>query len=547
MKRSGLWLVLVCGVLLWNLWGYDLWAPDEPYFAEGAREMIADGHWAVPHVNGGVTTDKPPLFFWLIALFSLPLSHVSSLTARLPSALAALGSVALTARLGRRLADARTGRLAGLILLSTYLFWDKSRTAQIDSLLCFLILAALSAFEGFLAGDADGRKAGLLFWLACSLAVIAKGPVGFAVPLGIAVTTLAARRDLGSWRRFAPFSGPLAFAALVGAWAVLATLGGGGEYSVWGALKEHALGRAVYGMHHAQPPWYYLEVMPLQLLPWTALLPAALLAAWKRRSPNARFLLVWTTFIFLFFSAITEKRELYLLPACPAIAILIAWMLREYHAIRIGRGGAPGETPLSLRWAIPPLRLTAVLLVATGIALPLLARRFPAAPTAGTWLLGACLLLTGIAAAIRTTREDPLPAARTLAVGWLFACLMAVTAIFPSLDSIKSARAFAETFSQVTAESRSRGAPVLAFRIGNMTDAMAFYSNGVYTEDATLDALERHLSRPDQVFALADSSEVEKLPREIRGRISILDSARFGPMKIILITNQAGVRAASSG
>ena len=56
-------LLLAAVLFLANLWGYDLWAPDEPYFAEGAREMVVDGEWAVPHVNGVVTTDKPPLFF----------------------------------------------------------------------------------------------------------------------------------------------------------------------------------------------------------------------------------------------------------------------------------------------------------------------------------------------------------------------------------------------------------------------------------------------------------------------------------------------------
>ena len=76
----------------WNLGAYDLWAPDEPYFGEGAREMVVDGQWAVPHVNGVVTSDKPPLFFWLIAVFSLPFGAVSSFTARLPSLLAGIGA-----------------------------------------------------------------------------------------------------------------------------------------------------------------------------------------------------------------------------------------------------------------------------------------------------------------------------------------------------------------------------------------------------------------------------------------------------------------------
>ena len=72
------WVVALAVVLFgWNLWGYDLWAPDEPFFGEGAREMVADGEWLVPHINGEVNTHKPPLFFWLIALFSLPFGEVS--------------------------------------------------------------------------------------------------------------------------------------------------------------------------------------------------------------------------------------------------------------------------------------------------------------------------------------------------------------------------------------------------------------------------------------------------------------------------------------
>src|SRR6185436_3260732 len=163
--------------MLWGVWSYDLWAPDEPYFGEGAREMVVDGRWAVPHVNGEVTTDKPPLFFWLIAFFSLPFGKVSSLTARLPSILASLGTIWLTMRLACRFAGARAGPLAGVVLMTTYLFWDKARTAQIDALLCLLILAALSAFESFRAGESSGPRAGLAFWLASALAVLAKGPV----------------------------------------------------------------------------------------------------------------------------------------------------------------------------------------------------------------------------------------------------------------------------------------------------------------------------------------------------------------------------------
>ena len=50
---------------------------------------------------------------------------------------------------------------------------------------CFLILVALSAFESWRAGEADGLHAGLLFWCAAALAVLAKGPVGVLLPVQI--------------------------------------------------------------------------------------------------------------------------------------------------------------------------------------------------------------------------------------------------------------------------------------------------------------------------------------------------------------------------
>ena len=88
MKISRIVLLLAALIFICNIWGYDLWAPDEPFFGEGAREMLVDGHWIVPHINGVVNTHKPPLFFWLIALFSIPFGEVLSFTARLPSVLA---------------------------------------------------------------------------------------------------------------------------------------------------------------------------------------------------------------------------------------------------------------------------------------------------------------------------------------------------------------------------------------------------------------------------------------------------------------------------
>jgi 4-amino-4-deoxy-L-arabinose transferase-like glycosyltransferase len=536
-------LALAALLFLWYLGGHDLWAPDEPYFAEGAREMVADGQWWVPHVNGVVTTDKPPLFFWLIALGSLPFGRVTPWTARLPSALAALGTVLLVMRLGRRFGGERVAWLAGLTVATTVMFWDKARWSQIDSLLCFLIWAALSAFEAWRAGDADGRRAGLLFWLASALAVLAKGPVGFLLPLGIALTTLAFDRRLRRWRRFAPVSGPLLFAVVVAAWMVAATVGGGGEYSVWGALKEHFLGRAVHGMHHRQPPWYFLQVLPVQLLPWSGLVPGALVLAWRRRRPGDRFLLVASLFVVAFFSISPEKRELYALPAVPAFALLVALSIEAVAGSRrAGEAGDPHDAeapPLDRRWLFGGQVAVGALLTLVGAALPVAARGREEAPYWMALALAALLRGTGLATLWASRRSRPLAAALTPAAGLAAGYLFAVTCLYPALEPVKSARPFAERMAEATAGSRALGHRVVALDLSNLPEAFAFYSDGVYTVETQDPArLAEHLSQADEVWAVTSRTGFEDLPADTRERAEIVDETQLGRRDVLLVRNR---------
>ncbi len=286
----------------------------------------------------------------------------------------------MTLRLGRRWSSEKTAVLAAFVLATTYMFWDKARTAQIDALLCFLIWVALSAFESWRAGRPRRTQAGLIFWAASALAVLAKGPVGLLLPLGIALVTLAFDREIGRWRAFAPFSGPLVFALICGAWVAAATLWGPPEYSVWGALKEHFVDRGIHGMHHAQPWWYYAEVLPLQLLPWSFLVPGALVLAWRRRDRSDRFLLVTVIFIVLFFSISTEKRNLYVLPAFPAFALMTA----RFVGALVGWEKAP---QMSRRWLTIGQSFLAGLFCLLGAAAPF--ARAAGRVAAGLGLLGA--------------------------------------------------------------------------------------------------------------------------------------------------------------
>jgi 4-amino-4-deoxy-L-arabinose transferase-like glycosyltransferase len=532
-------MALAALLFLWFLGAHDLWAPDEPFFGEGAREMLVDGRWLVTHVNGVVNSHKPPLFFWLIAIASLPFGAVTELSARLPSAAAALGSLWLVLLLGRRWFGPRTASLSALLLMTSYMFWDKARWAQIDSLLCFLIWTALAAFVAWRSASLTGRVAGIVFWSAAALAVLAKGPVGLLLPLGVVVLLLAVERDLGALRDFAPVSGPLSFALIAGAWVAAATLWGPPEYSVLGALREHFVERGIHGMHHVQPFWYYAERLPLSLLPWSGLLPGAALLAWRERktSPGLRFSLVTAAFVVLFFSVSTEKRDLYVLPAFPAIALMMGALVA-----RICGWSDEIDTSrqTSSRWVTFGQGFVGLVFVLVALAVPVLRERIDYVPEWRLLFVGAVLLVTG-AATLAAARRGRALASVMAMIGGMAALYLAATAlIYPAMEPRKSARDFALRVKELTAESRAAGHRVLAWRAGNVPVAVAFYSDGLYTletEDPAV--LAAHLRQEETAWAVVNRGELGELPTDVRERLTVLHEQRLSRKDLQIVSNRS--------
>jgi 4-amino-4-deoxy-L-arabinose transferase-like glycosyltransferase len=478
-NSSGRWVLLLALALFsWNIWAYDLWAPDEPFFGEGAREMIDDGEWLVPHINGQVNAHKPPLFFWLIALPSQLVGQVTSFTARLPSVLAALGTLMLTMSLARRMASAPAAGLVGLMMITSHMFWEKARSAQIDSTLCFLTTLAIYAFACFRSGEWSGRRAGLVFWGACAMAALAKGPVGFLIPLGVALSvSLWERRPSTLGRMGAWFGVPL-FLAITLAWAVPATLVDNG-YSVLDAIQVHFVDRAAEGMHHVRPFWYYGKVLPYALLPWSFLLPGAIWFAWRRRAhAEDRFLLGWAIFVVLMFSISTEKRDLYILPAFPALFLMIGRMA----AAQLQMWKEAAEDLIDRRWVTVPLWVMSSLLLLLALATPFAARR-EAPPEVVPW---AFVLAAALAAAALYLFDAMRRGAARLAIGRLAVVmaallLLAVTFVYPRMNSSKSGRELAGV---VQREAQTLVSPQALFGadLGNLHRPINFYPRGLYLD-----------------------------------------------------------------
>ena len=135
----------------------NIWIPLEARYALVAREMLETGQWILPHLAGAVYADKPPLLFWSIALISALGPGVTEWTARLPTALAAVGVCFVTWRLGVRLFSPTTGLLAALVLATSGGFFWSGRQALPDMLLTLWTTGAFWVQRQASPGSRRGR------------------------------------------------------------------------------------------------------------------------------------------------------------------------------------------------------------------------------------------------------------------------------------------------------------------------------------------------------------------------------------------------------
>ena len=261
-QKWGQLLVLfgVCFVLFFvNLGQWDLWNPDEPRYAQVSREMVSSGDWILMHLNGQVYGEKPPLFFWAIGLFSFLMNGVNSYSARFPSALFGTLTVLLAFFLGKKLYCSRTGFLSGLVLATNVEFAYLATRANIDVTLTFFTTASLLCFI-YWYGDRK-RLSIYGFYVAMAFATLTKGPVGFLLPLLVALIYLVIQKDWQSIRKMRLFSGLLLLLAIVLCWYLPAVLKGGREYLNY-TLFRQTIGRYAEGWSHVRPFYYYFYNFP---------------------------------------------------------------------------------------------------------------------------------------------------------------------------------------------------------------------------------------------------------------------------------------------
>src|SRR5262245_38370628 len=476
-----------------------LWDRDEPRFAQATVEMMASGHYLYPTLGGDVRAQKPILIYWLMAL-SMSLFGVTELGARFWAPIA-MGATALaTWFIARRIASARAGLLAMLIVVLNPLAMVEGSAATPDAVLLALVTIALAAFVSLLTGRQSIATL-TVFAVTCGAAMLAKGPVGL-MPIAVAAGTVWSLRRDSSVRRIAL---PLSIAAAAGvtlflAWAVPANMATGGRFVTQGVHHDIVARIMVPLEGHGGNPLVWLPFYPLVVLlgfaPWSAGLPAVA-RLWYRgeqMSDSARTLFVWWIAVPLAaFSAASTHLPHYILPMWPALAIGTAVMFDKALDGAVDAGSTRWMRrgwPIALVWAM--------VLGATMLG-PHVLFGVPGVLSRGAPLIA--LVLAASAAFIHFIRQ---PRSEKILVVTL--CLIAVTQFavaglwLPSLEREKPVPRLATL---IRAQMR---APLDIATIGFAEPSLDFYTGTATTPISTPEQLQKWMRAPGRAVLVTTRS-----------------------------------------
>ncbi|HEU5081366.1 MAG TPA: glycosyltransferase family 39 protein [Opitutaceae bacterium] len=436
---------------------------DEPRFATATREMIQRHDWIVPTFNGHDRFDKPVLTYWLMR-FGYSVFGFTEFGARVHAILATLALVLLTWWVGRRWYGDAVGLWAGAMLASCLQIFIHGRLALADmpmiacvTLSCVALkellepaftsapasstppgaggdVAAVQAMHTPSAVAAQAAKPFFrngwwwAFYLSLGFGFLAKGPIVFAVP-GLALLLFRFvlwRRHPLPWRNLAILPGLGLTLLIMASWGIPALVVTEGRFWKVG-MGEHVVQRGWDRFNgRGYSPFFYLGTAPVSLFPWIAAIGFLPWIARRTWSAQTAWLICWLVAPYLIFTAYATQLPHYVLPAFPALFLLLA------QAITLPRTEWP-RGARRLAWSvlaiffvivvvaliavriailpenIEPLRspMTGVFLVLIGFVLfaTALLRRWP--------LLGvvaACVLLPGIIAMAKGLRRTSLTA-----------------------------------------------------------------------------------------------------------------------------------------
>jgi 4-amino-4-deoxy-L-arabinose transferase-like glycosyltransferase len=333
--------------------------------------MLLRHDWTTLYANGIRYLEKAPLLYWSMAA-SMKAFGVGTAPPRIPLALTVLAlALACEAFARRAFTSTRAGLYAALITLSSFGIFIFTRITIPDAMVCLWLTLAVLCYWITEQQQQPARLPCFGFAACCALGVLTKGLIGLVFPLGIVAIHLIATRGwrgaITRIRQLHPITSTAVFLLIAAPWHIFIGLANptqGNPGSITFTNGHWIVPQPTDGNVHGWPWFYFInehllrylnlrvprdyDTVPLALfwgliliwlMPRSAFVFHAIAAVpWRTALRHAQFtteqstlllLGIWAALPLLFFS-LSTRQEYYVLPALPALVLLIAaWLTRE--------------------------------------------------------------------------------------------------------------------------------------------------------------------------------------------------------------------------
>ena len=314
----------------------------EAYVGVSARNMLESGDWVVPMFNGKERVNKTPLSYWLVAITAKTAGKMNEFIVRLPNAaMAVLTTIAVFWFVCERLGFS-TGAISAILWSSSLCCIRYSHTGRPEmGLACFVTIAMLSFYSGI---KSPNRKRQILymliFWTSFGLAMLAKGPAPLPLIIPAIFIYFLIFKQWKLVGKLLPIAGVILFLLIVLPWPMAVLKNAPAAAEVW---KNEYLSRAAGEYASGSKPfYYYFKVMFVYFLPYSVLIPFAAAAPfykiWEKRRDAIIYHWLWFFAGVIMMSVCGGKRQHYILPMMPAMAVLAGIILNDMIFVRKAYG-----------------------------------------------------------------------------------------------------------------------------------------------------------------------------------------------------------------
>lgn len=306
---------------------------DESRFVQSTKQMVESGDFVDIRLQDEPRYKKPAGIYWLqsaAVLLSGKGADAPVWIYRTVSVAGATLAVLALAWLGSFMFGRTAGLIAGFGLAGIVMLAFEARIAKTDAMLLATALFAQAALARVYLGHKNGMAAGWapwLFWIAQGAGILIKGPIVPAVSALTVAVVVFFDKDRKWLRELRAGPGILVAILVAAPWLGLITWRSGAEF--WQeSLGRDFLAKVGSGQEsHGFPPGYYVLLFSLTFWPFAVPAIGGGLNALNRfrSDPRLLFCVAWYLPYWLVVELMPTKLPHYMLPAYPALLLLMAW------------------------------------------------------------------------------------------------------------------------------------------------------------------------------------------------------------------------------